>query len=146
MEVGFLVHILGAHGIIHRTHGFAFTEDIQCDALPDIALRAAVGKEAGFPAHHVDEARRNHLAVDVDVGPPARALEVADLGDGVAIDGDSARDARRARAIANHAVAKDDVVLRSARAGAEEKRRADDHHGFRECTRNFQFGFHDARI
>ena len=101
VDIHLLLLVLGAHRVVHRPHGFAFAENLERHSLPDVALRAAVGEESGFAAHHVDEARCDHLAVNIQVGLSARVSQVADQRDRVAVDRHPAGHARRAAAIAD---------------------------------------------
>ena len=78
------------HFGIERPHRIAFAHDFQRHALADIALRAAVDQQAfGRPAQHVDEARRNRLALHIThrraLGYTRRRAALADGGDAVAV-------------------------------------------------------------
>ncbi len=44
-DVGLLLLLFGAHGVIERAHGFTFAKDFESDALIEIAEAAAVGEE-----------------------------------------------------------------------------------------------------
>ena len=63
--VVFLLLILHSHRVIERSHRFAFAEDLQRHSLPDVALRTAVPKQRPLLAHHVEEAGRDRLAVNI---------------------------------------------------------------------------------
>src|SRR6266508_5151431 len=43
LDVTLLLGLLAPHGVVHRTERPAFAEDLQRDALADVALRSTVG-------------------------------------------------------------------------------------------------------
>src|SRR5580692_6377447 len=86
VKIHFLLLVLGAHRVVHRAHGFAFAEDLERHALPYVALGAAVGKQTRFTAHHVREAGRNYLTVDVQIRATARLPKITYSCDGVTGD------------------------------------------------------------
>ena len=62
------------HRRVERPHRLALAHHLQRDALPQIALRPAIDEQAlGRPAQHVDEPRRDRLALGIDrpSSPPA---------------------------------------------------------------------------
>jgi hypothetical protein len=86
--------------------------------------------------------------VDIEIGPPPRVREVADFGDGISIDSSPSGDARRAGTVADPAISQDNVVLRLARTGDEEKCNAKNEAGLDHptCQAGFPIGSHRVRI
>jgi len=72
--------------------------------------------------------------VDIEIDPPAGVREVANFGDGISIDGNSAEDAGRASTVADPAISQDNVELRPARTGDEEKRKGKNEAGLDHST------------
>ena len=76
------------------------------DALPDLALRAAVhDQRLGRPRQHVDEAGRDGEAGRIDDRRRGGACEVADGGDAIAADADVGAAPGRAGAVVDRAAA-----------------------------------------
>src|SRR5579871_162599 len=119
MDVDFLLFVLRAHGVVHRPHRLAFAEDLERDALPEVALRAAVHEQAPLRTHQVDEAGCNHLTVYVEFALSSRTIQIADLRDMVALDRYAPRNASSAAAIADESVAQDNIVVWGPSAGSE---------------------------
>jgi hypothetical protein len=118
-------------------------------------LRPAIGEQTGFTAHHVDESRRDHLAFDIQIGPPANIADIPNFRDRVTGDSNAAGSTRRPGAIANPAVSKNNIELRLASTGDEGNQQAGGqyayhppahHAGFRidvhdfESHQNFRLG------
>src|SRR5580704_12908410 len=74
-------------------------------------------------AHHVDEARRDRLAVSIDFASPFERTPHTDIGDAIAVDRNLARIGLGARPVVDHRVADDHVVyLRARRPGRSAPR------------------------
>ena len=100
------------HLRVERAHRRAFAHDFQRHALADVTLRAAVDQQAfGRPAQHVDEARRNRLALHVGDAGAARHTggrgTLANAGDPVPVHRQPAGIGRFARTIDDQATGKD---------------------------------------
>jgi hypothetical protein len=98
------VLLFGAHLVIDWTHRLALAKDLERHALPQVALAAAVGEEARFRGHHVDEAGRDDLAVNVEVEPAEIRRNISHFGDGVAAVRNASRSARRAGSVTQAAI------------------------------------------
>ena len=105
------LEVLLLHGVVQRSHRPAFAEHLERDALPDVALAAAVDDQRLVgPAQHVDEAGRDGHAGGVDLESSAGTTDVADCDDAVVLDRDVADERRAARAVVDRAAADHDVV------------------------------------
>ena len=111
-DVALLFSHLFFHRVAERAHRFAFTHDLERDALADIALGTAILDERFVrPTEHVDETGRNRETPGVDFSFAARVRQFADGRDGIPADRHSAGERRRAAAVVNRPVADDEVVV-----------------------------------
>src|SRR5690606_36529569 len=89
-----------------RTAGGTFAKDLGRDALADFALGVAVLEERPIGmGMHVDKARGDDEAADVDLLPSETRFHMADRGDTIALDRNVAPMPRVAGPVDNFAVA-----------------------------------------
>ncbi len=98
------------HAVVERAHRAALAEDLERDALADVALRASVHEQRlGRPREHVDEAGRHRQVRRVDRHAGARRSQASDARDPVAFDSDVDDAAGIARTVVHRAVPDDGV-------------------------------------
>ena len=105
------------HRRVQRAHGH-LAHHFERHALAQIAECAAVDEKGFFRVRqHVDEARRNRLAVRIDFRAALAGRVLADIDDAIALNRDIADIRLRARTVIDESGADDGVVGNRVRRG-----------------------------
>ena len=111
-DVALPTHGVSLHRLAERPHAPAFAHDLECHALPYVALRAAIlNQRYRRPAQHVDEARGDDQPRGID--RLFRRAEIAPDGDDtVTANRDVSGNRRAATTVDNLATRDEEIELR----------------------------------
>jgi hypothetical protein len=110
VDVALVRSQLALHARVERPHRI-FTDHLERHALREVAERTAIGKQRFLRMReHVDEARRDRLAVRVDQLARPQAARRAHIGDAIGVDRHFTGIGLAAQAVVDQAIVDHEVV------------------------------------